>query len=216
MSTAWEAVERIRLMLLHPRALFRTSLARLLETEQSVELVAECAEAGEATSRLTDSRPDIVICDFGIWREFVNAARDAGYPGKFLAIAEQVEPTACVSALRRGVAGVVLSSDSPARLMQAIHAVGSGGAWVNQEVIQLLADRYPQHEEMKLEGLGEREQAVLRGVLGGLTNRKIADQIGLSEATVKATLQHLFTRTGVRTRSQLVRIMLAETAVDAI
>ena len=54
-----------------------------------------------------------------------------------------------------------------------------------------------------------------RGILAGLTNRQIADQIGASEATVKATLQHLFDKTGVRTRSQLVRIMLAEEAVHS-
>ncbi len=51
---------------------------------------------------------------------------------------------------------------------------------------------------------------MLRGVLSGLTNRKIADQIGASEGTVKATLQLLFNKTGVRTRSQLVKIMLAD------
>jgi two-component system, NarL family, nitrate/nitrite response regulator NarL len=86
--------------------------------------------------------------------------------------------------------------------------VANGESWVDRKVIQLLADRYPQHEELHLDGLAEREQAVLRGILSGLTNRKIADQIGLSEATVKATLQNLFHKTGVRTRSQLVRIML--------
>jgi DNA-binding NarL/FixJ family response regulator len=92
--------------------------------------------------------------------------------------------------------------------MQAIRLVASGEAWVDRRVIQLLADRYPQHEDLRLDSLEERERAVLRGVLGGSTNRQIAGQIGTSEATVKATLQHLFDKTGVRTRSQLVRIML--------
>ncbi len=81
---------------------------------------------------------------------------------------------------------------------------------MDQDVIQFLADRYPHHEDLRLDTLAEREQAVLRGILSGLTNRKIADQIGASESTVKATLQQLFDKTGVRTRSQLVRFMLAE------
>ena len=65
-------------------------------------------------------------------------------------------------------------------------------------MIQLLADRYPYHEDLRLDGLAAREQSVLRGILSGLSNRKIADQIGVSEGTVKATLQQLFKKTGVR------------------
>jgi DNA-binding NarL/FixJ family response regulator len=197
-------------MLLHPRMLFRTSLARLLETERDIELVAQCANAAEALESLAGKRPDVVLFDFGIWQDLVSAARDIGYQGKFLGIAEEIDAVPCVRALGAGVSGVVLGCDSPGRLMQAIHVVAGGAAWVDQEVIQFLADRYPHHEDIRLDALPEREQAVIRGILSGLTNRKIADQIGTSESTVKATLQQLFHKTGVRTRSQLVRMMLAE------
>jgi DNA-binding NarL/FixJ family response regulator len=81
-------------------------------------------------------------------------------------------------------------------------------------LIQLLADRYPHHEDVRLDALAQREQAVLKGILGGLSNRKIAEQIGVSESTVKATLQQLFGKSGVRTRSQLVRMMLTGPAAD--
>jgi DNA-binding NarL/FixJ family response regulator len=202
-------------MLLHPRALFRTSLARLLATERDFELAAECASATEALENLANTTPDVMLFDFSIWQDFVPAARDAGYQGKFLAIAEEIDGAHCVRALSRGVSGVILGSDSPQRLIQAIHVVASGVAWVDQSTIQLLADRYPHHEDLRLDSLAEREQAVLKGILGGLTNRRIADQIGASESTVKATLQQLFDKTGVRTRSQLVRIMLADEAVHS-
>jgi two-component system, NarL family, nitrate/nitrite response regulator NarL len=205
-------IERIRLMLLHTQVLFRTSLARLLATERDFELVAECANAAEALQSLADTKPDVILFDFGIWQDFIPAARDAGYQGKFLAIAEEIDTLHCVRALSRGVSGVVLACDSPDRLIQAIHVVMSGAAWVDQSTIQHLADRYPYYEDLRLDTLAERQQAVLKGILGGLTNRRIAEQIGASESTVKATLQQLFDKTGVRTRSQLVRIMLAEEA----
>ena len=54
----------------------------------------------------------------------------------------------------------------------------------------------------------DREEKVLLGILGGLSNRKIGDQIGLSEGSVKAVVQQLFYKSGVRTRSQLVRVAL--------
>jgi len=204
------ASARTRLMLLHARVLFRTSLAHLLAGERNFELVAECANAEEALKELAESKPKVVLFDFGVWQDFVFRARDAGYQGEFLAVADEIQAAACARALSSGVSGVFLGSDSPARLIQAIHQVANGEVWVDRQVIQLLAERYPQHEDLRLDTLADREQAVLRGVLGGLTNRGIADRIGASESTVKATLQHLFDKTGVRTRSQLVKIMLAE------
>jgi DNA-binding NarL/FixJ family response regulator len=152
----------------------------------------------------------VILLDFGLWQDFVPAAREAEYAGKFLAIAEEIDAIHCVRALSQGVSGVVLGGDSPPRLIQAIHVVMSGVAWVDQSIIQFLADRYPHHEDLRLDSLAVREQAVLRGILSGLTNRRIAQQIGASESTVKATLQQLFDKTGVRTRSQLVRILLAD------
>ncbi len=197
-------------MLLHPHVLFRTSLARLLAAEADFELAAECANTTEALDSIAQTSPDIVLFSFANWRDLVSGASDAGYQGKFLAIAEEIDPALCARAISHGVSGVFLGTDSPARLVQAIRLVASGEIWLDRRIIQLLAERYPHHEDLHLDALAERQQAVLRGVLDGLTNRKIAEQIGASEATVKATLQQLFDKTGVRTRSQLVRIMLAD------
>lgn len=58
--------------------------------------------------------------------------------------------------------------------------------------------------------LTPREQHVLRGVCDGLTNKQIAAEIGVSEAAVKATLQHLFRKTHVRSRAQLVRAAIED------
>jgi two-component system, NarL family, nitrate/nitrite response regulator NarL len=93
--------------------------------------------------------------------------------------------------------------------MLAIRLVADGEAWVDQKVIRILADRYPQHYEDRWWGtLTQREQTVLKGIVDGLSNRKIGVQMGVSESTIKGTLQELFTKARVRTRSQLVRMAL--------
>src|SRR5580700_11325526 len=99
MNTGRRAIERIRILLLHTRVLFRTSLARLLATERDFELVAECGNAADVLESLADARPDVVLFDFSVWSEFVSMARDAGYQGKLLAIAEEIDPVASVRAL---------------------------------------------------------------------------------------------------------------------
>jgi DNA-binding NarL/FixJ family response regulator len=72
-----------------------------------------------------------------------------------------------------------------------------------------MADRVDQREEERVSPLlTEREQQVLRGIFEGLTNKEIGAQLGVTDGAVKATLQQLFQKTGVRTRSQLVRIAL--------
>jgi DNA-binding NarL/FixJ family response regulator len=97
--------------------------------------------------------------------------------------------------------------------VQAIRVVASGGVWLDQTIIRILADqsadRAPQLDKAKFPNvLTDREQRVLLGIFGGLTNRKIGQDLGLSESSVKTTVQQLFYRTGVRTRSQLVRAVL--------
>jgi DNA-binding NarL/FixJ family response regulator len=85
--------------------------------------------------------------------------------------------------------------------------------WLDRETFDLLADqclnRRPEAaDQNSVRTLTDREQKVLLGVIGGLTNRKIAEVTGLMEGSVKGTLDTLFGKTGTQTRSQLVRIVL--------
>lgn len=199
---------RIRLILLDDHLLFRESLARLLTAEQDFEVVAQCASPLEALKAVKTAEVDVVLVDLGIAKEFISGAQKIRYRGKSLVVARKVDATDSAAVLKSGAAGIFLESDSSSRLIQAIRLVANGEAWVDQRVIQLLADRYPQYDVRVLGNLTDREQTVLRAVVDGLSNRKIGDQIGVSESSVKAALQQLFTKAGVRTRSQLVRIAL--------
>jgi DNA-binding NarL/FixJ family response regulator len=201
-------LERIRLVLLDTHVLFRESLARLLASEHDLELVAECTTPAEALKSLGGSRVDVVLVDIGIATEFIPCARKARYTGKSLVIARETDVTGSAVVLKSGASGIFLDSDSSARLVQAIRLVANGEAWVDQKVIQFLAERYPPYEDRWSGTLTEREQTVLQGVIDGLSNRKIGVKMGVSESTIKASLQRLFTKSGVRTRSQLVRISM--------
>lgn len=199
---------RIRLVLLDDHLLFRESLARLLASERDFELVAECATPAEALKNLKHSAVDVILVDIGIAKDFIPWAQKVKYPGKSLVIARQVDATGSAIVLKYGASGIFQASDSSSRLTQAIRLVASGEAWVDQKVLRLLADRYPHFEARWQGNLTEREQTVLHGVANGLSNKKIGNLIGVSESTIKAALQQLFKKAGVRTRSQLVRIAL--------
>jgi two-component system nitrate/nitrite response regulator NarL len=208
---------RIRLLLLDDRGLFRASLGRFLASEPGIEVAGECGTSAEALEVLNGSTVDLVLLDFDLGAEdgndFISAARQAGYEGRFLIVAGSADLQNSAIALKLGASGIFLKSETPDRLVQAIRLVGSGGIWIDQKIIQLVADQlinlYPRLEDQKsFAPLEERERNVLLGILGGLTNRKIGDNMGLPESSVKNIVQRLFSKAGVKTRGQLVRVAL--------
>jgi DNA-binding NarL/FixJ family response regulator len=208
--------KRIRLVVLDDHGLFRASLAKLLASESGFEVVGECGTSAEALEMLNGSPVDVVLLDFDLGAEhsndLISAARKAGYQGRFLIVAGTADADRSAKALKFGASGIFLKSEAPERLIQAIRHIASGAVWVDQRIIQLLADQclsQPRRADQESGGaLEEREQKVLLGILGGLTNRDISEGMGISESSVKNILQVLFTRTGVRKRSQLVRLAL--------
>jgi len=207
---------QIRVVLLDDHGLFRAILARFLASEPDVEIVSECDTSSEALETLSGSIVDVVLLDFDLGSErgsdFITAARKAGYRGHFLIVASAPDVNSAVG-LKLGASGVFLKSEAPDRLLRAIRLVADGDIWVDHRVIQMLADqvvtREPQSNGAGLNGaLEEREHQVLRGILAGLTNKKIGDTLGLTESSVKNVVQRLFGKAGVKKRSQLVRVAL--------
>jgi len=199
--------------LLDDHVLFRESLSRLLESEPDFEMVGHCGSAAEALAILERSPVDVVLLDYDLGDDhatrFIESARSAGFTGKILMVTAGMNAAESSSALKTGVSGIFLKHNSPSNLAQAIRLVAAGEMWVDQRVIQMLAEGVPSHEEQHMRKLlTGREQQVLQGLFEGLTNKEIAAQLNVSESAIKATLQQLFQKTRVRTRSQLVRIAL--------
>ena len=201
---------RIRLLLLDDQALFRASLGRYLASQTGLEVAAECGSPADGLEILETSPVDVVLLASVPAEGFMSAARRAGYRGRFLIVADLADANASALSIKLGASGIFLKSEEPDRLVQAIRLVAEGATWLDQRIIQSLADQLIEGRSLRAPHslLSDREQKVLLGILGGHTNKKIGDSIGLSEGSVKALLQQLFHRTGVRTRTQLVRLAL--------
>jgi two-component system nitrate/nitrite response regulator NarL len=142
---------------------------------------------------------------------FVRLAATQGFKGKILVVTAGVDQRAVTELIRSGISGVFLKRDSAALLAQGIRDVMAGKVWLDQEQLQTaLRTEVATPQENRTKTFTEREQQVLSCVFEGLANKEIAARIGVSESSVKATLQQLFSKTGVRTRSQLVRIVLEQ------
>jgi DNA-binding NarL/FixJ family response regulator len=193
--------------------LFRDGLSRLLALEPDLEVVAGCGTVAEALDIVGRAPVDIVLLDYDLGEDrgnhFLSSARRTAFAGKVLMVTAGMTAKESSTALHLGASGIFLKHNSPGTLAKAVRLIMGGEIWVDPKVIQLMADRVDQREEERVSPLlTEREQQVLRGIFEGLTNKEIGAQLGVSDGAVKATLQQLFQKTGVRTRSQLVRIAL--------
>jgi two-component system nitrate/nitrite response regulator NarL len=215
---------RLRLLLISGHVLFRASLAHFLASEPGLEVVSECSTFPGALEALNGSSIDILLLDFDLGsecgNEFISAAREAGYQGRFTIVANAIGARTSAIALKLGASGIFLKSEGPERLLYAIRLMAHGEVWVDPKVIQILADqlvyRQPQFRDPALTaGLDDRERNVLLGILGGLTNKKMGENMGLSESSVKNVVQTLFAKAGVKKRSQLVRVVLEGSLIAA-
>jgi DNA-binding NarL/FixJ family response regulator len=203
----------IRLLLLDDHVLFRESLSRLLASEPDFEMAGHCGTASEALELLRQTHVDVLLLDFDLGDDlashFSGAARAAGFEGRILIVTAGMTAAESSAALTSGASGIFLKHSSPGLLSQAIRMVASGQMWVDPKIVRMLAEGVPKREDRSLQSLlTTRERQVLQALFEGLTNKEIAAQLGVSESAVKATLQQLFQKTRVRTRSQLVRIAL--------
>jgi len=201
-----------RILLLDDHALFREGAARLLNGEPDFQVAACCGSIEEALAFLSATKVDVVLLDVDLGRDrcfgFFKPARENGFLGKILVVAAIVSPFELRRLIQSGAAGVFLKQNTVSLLVDAIRSVMLGNIYIDPALrdhlcadVQITPSRA---------ALSDRERAVLSGVCEGLANKEIATRVHISEALVKATLQQLFEKHGVRTRSQLVRIALEQ------
>jgi DNA-binding NarL/FixJ family response regulator len=202
----------ITILVVDDHALFRESVARLLGAEPGFEVVTPCGSVEEALKTLRQTEVDIVLLDFDLGNhdgtEFMHAAKQQGFAGRVLVVTAGVEESKVAQLIHTGIAGIFMKHNSAALLPQGIREVMAGKVWFDQQVLQgaISGNTKPRPRSR----FTQRERQVLSFVFEGLANKEIAEQIGVSESSVKATLQQLFSKTGVHTRSQLVRIALEQ------
>lgn len=204
---------RTHLLVVDDHTLFREGLSRLLASEPDLAIDGNCSSTTDALEILKNASVDIILLDFDLGEEtgtqFIASARSLGFAGKILMVTAGMTARQASTALQLGASGIFLKHHSPGTLVKAIRTVAGGEMWMDPKVLQSMASAVQESDEpIAGKALTEREQQVLEGIFEGLANKEIAARLGVTESAVKATLQQLFHKTGVRTRSQLVRIAL--------
>jgi len=206
----------IRILVVDDQALVRSGFHLILDSEPDFEVVGEAADGEEAIRRARELHPDVVLMDVRMPRmDGVEATKKlvADATTRVLILTTFDLDEHLFAAVRAGASGFLLKDVPPDDLASAVRAVARGDALIEPRMTRRLleefarqpaSDRAPRTPEAVGGQLTARELEVFRAVARGHSNAEIADELYISETTVKTHVAHILTKLGLRDRIQAV------------
>jgi len=194
----------------------RTGIRHLLETEPGIELVGEVANGREAVGAVEQVRPDVILLDLVMPElDGIGAIREikAHNPDvRILVLTTFASDDKLYPAIKAGAMGYFLKDTEPEDLVRAIEQVHRGeyplSSTIAKKVLREIARRA--EEPLTTDPLTEREVEVLGLIARGMANRQIADQLAISEATVRTHVGNILGKLHLASRTQAALYALRE------
>jgi DNA-binding NarL/FixJ family response regulator len=207
----------IAVLLADDQPLLRMGFRMILEAQPDMAVAGEAADGDQAVELTASLSPDVVLMDVRMpGTDGIEATRrivGSGSPARVLILTTFDLDEYAFSGLRAGASGFLLKDAPPDQLLGGIRAVAGGDAVVAPSVTRRLLDAYahqfpdahpPATRSARLDPLTEREREVLLAVACGLSNAEIAEQLVVSEATVKTHVGRILSKLELRDRVQAV------------
>jgi two-component system nitrate/nitrite response regulator NarL len=199
----------IRIYLLDDHMLFREGLRRLLDSDERFVIAGHSGDSAQMLAELQKTPVDVLVLDYDLGKEnalsLLGPLQSMNFTGKILIVTAGLPDKDALALIKAGISGIFHKQESPEDLQRAIVEVAQGRVLIDQQYLQAVVAAAQPQESTRFT---ERERVTMRYLLQGLANKEIAGNLGISESAVKATLQQLFSKTGVRTRSQLVLLAI--------
>lgn len=204
--------KKISVLAVDDHPLLREGIAAVIEGEEDIELAAEAASGQEAIHLFRIHRPDVTLMDLqmpdmnGI--DTMTAIRSEFPTARFIVLTTYQGDVQALRALKAGAAGYLLKNMLRKELLDTIRIVHSGKRRIPPEIAAELADHVTE------DALSEREIEVLRRVATGNSNKVIAAQLRVSEATIKGHMKSILAKLGANDRTHAVTIALKRGFID--
>ena len=206
----------IRVLLADDQALVRSGFRMILDEREGIEVVGEAENGAQAIELARALRPDVILMDVRMphldgveaTRQLVSGGTDA----RIVILTTFDLDEYVYAAIRAGASGFLLKDVRPSELVDGIRVVAAGDALLAPSVTRRLLDRFatalPDGDDEpappSLESLTDRELEVLKLLARGLSNTELAQQLFLSETTVKTHVSSVFRKLRLRDRAQAV------------
>ena len=210
----------VRVLLVDDDALVRAGLRAILGGAPEIEVVGEAADGAEGVGQVAALAPDVVLMDIRMpVLDGVAATKEilAAWPDANVIMLTMYRQDHYVfEAIKAGASGYLLKDADADRLTDAVRRVHSGETLLNADLAKNVLDEFrkygkmPNHPEHKLSELTAREEDILRLLAQGHANLEIADQLGVSEKTVRNRLTEIFSKLRLNNRTQAALYALRE------
>jgi len=198
----------IQVLVADDHAIVREGLRALIETEPGIDLVGEAADGIEATRLARTLHPDVILLDLIMPRqgglEAIPAIKADNPDARILVLTSFAEDENVFPAIKAGALGYLLKDTSPHDLLQAIRDVYRGESWLHPTIARKVIAELRESSGAETGGqeLTEREVEVLGLVARGLSNRDIADELVISERTVRKHVSNILAKLHLTNRTQ--------------
>ncbi|MBO9518899.1 MAG: response regulator transcription factor [Porphyrobacter sp.] len=174
------------------------------------EVAASVRSGTEVLESLATARPDILVLDIKMPErsglDVLRTLRGRGDTRPIVLLTGSIKDQDAKEAMTLGVNGLVIKGTAPRDLLPCLDAVSTGRRWFDQEVMQRAMDfvSSPEAGRDPLGSLSPRERGIASLVQRGLRNKEIADELGLTEGTVKVHLHKIFEKLRLQSRTELI------------
>ncbi|EFG48266.1 putative bacteriochlorophyll 4-vinyl reductase [Brevibacterium mcbrellneri ATCC 49030] len=203
----------IRVLLVDDHPVVRAGLSAVLNTGDDIDVVAQAGTGREALDILASTQVDVVVSDIQMPQmDGVELTAELGRMGgpPVLILTTFDTENLIVAAMNAGAQGYLLKDAPPEELTRAVRAVNEGRPVMSDEVTVALTRRLTQPRT----SLSARELEILQAVATGHTNKEIAQELFISQATVKTHLVHIFDKLGVDNRTSAVAKAREQQLID--
>ena len=190
----------IRILVVEDHPIVRQGLIALLSVVEGVEVVGEAADGAEAVRQFDATHPDVTLVDLRLPKmsgvEVIQRVRSKHGQARFIVLTTYDGDEDIYRALQAGARAYLLKGMTTQELIATIHAVHAGKSHIPPAIAEKLAER------MGTEELTPREFDVLEQIVHGKSNKEIAIELAITEATVKTHINSLLGKLGVTDRTQ--------------
>jgi DNA-binding NarL/FixJ family response regulator len=202
----------IRVLVADDQSMVRAGFRMLLSREKDIEVVAEASDGHEAVDKAARFDPTVLLMDIRMPEldglEATRRILAAQNAARIIILTTFDLDEYVYEALRAGASGFVLKDDPPEQLIAAIRTVAAGDALLSPTITRRVIEQFtriPLPEPPKeLDELTAREHEILRLIAGGLSNAEIAQELYISDTTVKTHVTHILQKLNLRDRVQAV------------
>jgi DNA-binding NarL/FixJ family response regulator len=194
--------EKIKIMVVDDHPLMRVGITAIINARTDMSVVAQAGTGEEAVALFQRHKPEITLMDLRLpgmsGVEAIAAIRSKSSNARFIVVTTYDGDEDIHRALEAGAQGYIIKGMPYQTLVDALQRVHSGGRFLPPPVARALASRLPHSD------LSSRELEVLHLLVGGNSNKDIANVLGITEATVKCHVSTILVRLDVEDRTQAV------------